>query len=78
ILPVIGFSILYYMALFCVSVPVINGLFGMAARVFAALSRAGISVVLITQSSSEYCFSFCVPLSVCARARRAMQDEFYL
>ncbi len=51
---------------------------GMAARVFAAMSRAGISVVLITQSSSEYSISFCVPQSDCARARRAMQDEFYL
>lgn len=51
---------------------------GMAARVFAAMSRAGISVVLITQSSSEYSISFCVPQGDCARAQRAMQDEFYL
>lgn len=50
----------------------------MAARVFAAMSRAGISVVLITQSSSEYSISFCVPQGDCARAQRAMQDEFYL
>lgn len=51
---------------------------GMAARVFATMSRAGISVVLITQSSSEYSISFCVPQSDCARAKRAMEDEFYL
>ena len=51
---------------------------GMAARVFAAMSRAGISVVLITQSSSEYSISFCVPQGDCVRAQRAMQDEFYL
>lgn len=42
------------------------------------MSRAGISVVLITQSSSEYSISFCVPQGDCARAQRAMQDEFYL
>ena len=51
---------------------------GMAARVFAAMSRARISVVLITQSSSEYSISFCVPQSDCVRAERAMQEEFYL
>lgn len=49
----------------------------MAARVFAAMSRARISVVLITQSSSEYSISFCVPQSDCVRAERAMQEEFY-
>ncbi len=48
----------------------------MAARVFAAMSRARISVVLITQSSSEYSISFCVPQSDCVRAERAMQEEF--
>ena len=40
---------------------------GMAARVFAVMSRA-ISVVLITQSSSEYSISFCVPQGELQRA----------
>ena len=44
-----------------------------AARVFATMSRAGISVVLITQSSSEYSISFCVPQWDCLRARRALE-----
>ncbi|VFS79727.1 aspartokinase I/homoserine dehydrogenase I [Salmonella enterica subsp. enterica] len=77
-LPVKGISNLNNMAMFSVSGPGMKGMIGMAARVFAAMSRAGISVVLITQSSSEYSISFCVPQSDCARARRAMQDEFYL
>jgi len=51
---------------------------GMAARVFAVMSRSGISVVLITQSSSEYSISFCVPQSELQRARKALEDEFYL
>lgn len=34
--------------------------------------------MLITQSSSEYSISFCVLQGDCARAQRAMQDEFYL
>ncbi|MFP1452684.1 ACT domain-containing protein [Escherichia coli] len=32
-------------------------------------------MVLITQSSSEYSISFCVPQSDCVRAERAMQGE---
>lgn len=63
--------------MFSVSGPGMKGMVGMAARVFAAMSRARISVVLITQSSSEYSISFCVPQSDCVRAERAMQEEFY-
>ncbi len=73
-----GISNLNNMAMFNVSGPGMKGMVGMAARVFATMSRAGISVVLITQSSSEYSISFCVPQSDCARAKRAMEDEFYL
>lgn len=75
-LPVKGISNLNNMAMFNVSGPGMKGMVGMAARVFATMSRAGISVVLITQSSSEYSISFCVPQSDCARAKRAMEDEF--
>ncbi|STW72681.1 bifunctional aspartokinase I/homoserine dehydrogenase I [Klebsiella pneumoniae] len=62
-LPVKGISNLNNMAMFNVSGPGMKGMVGMAARVFATMSRAGISVVLITQSSSEYSISFCVPQS---------------
>lgn len=76
--PVKGITNLNNMAMFNVSGPGMKGMVGMAARVFAAMSRAGISVVLITQSSSEYSISFCVPQSEQARARRILEDEFYL
>ncbi|PKH22608.1 bifunctional aspartate kinase/homoserine dehydrogenase I [Enterobacterales bacterium CwR94] len=76
--PVKGISNLNNMAMFNVSGPGMKGMVGMAARVFAAMSRAGISVVLITQSSSEYSISFCVPQSEMARARRILEEEFYL
>ena len=76
--PVKGITNLNNMAMFNVSGPGMKGMVGMAARVFAAMSRAGISVVLITQSSSEYSISFCVPQNEQARARRVLQDEFYL
>lgn len=76
--PVKGITNLNNMAMFNVSGPGMKGMVGMAARVFAAMSRAGISVVLITQSSSEYSISFCVPQNEQARARRVLEDEFYL
>lgn len=77
-LPVKGISSLNDMAMFNVSGPGMKGMVGMAARVFAVMSRAGISVILITQSSSEYSISFCVPQSDCARAQQAMEEEFCL
>lgn len=77
-LPVKGISNLNNMVMFNVSGPGMKGMVGMAARVFATMSRNGISVVLITQSSSEYSISFCVPQTDMIRARRALEDEFYL
>lgn len=76
--PVKGITHLNNMAMVNVSGPGMKGMIGMAARVFAAMSRAGSSVVLITQSSSEYSISFCVPQQELAAARRALEDEFYL
>ncbi|MEC5343978.1 bifunctional aspartate kinase/homoserine dehydrogenase I [Brenneria populi] len=76
--PVKGITNLNNMAMFNISGPGMKGMVGMAARVFAAMSRAGISVVLITQSSSEYSISFCVSQSELARAKKTLEDEFYL
>lgn len=77
-MPVKGISNLNNMAMFSVSGPGMKGMVGMAARVFATMSQRGISVVLITQSSSEYSISFCVPQSDCARARSALEEAFAL
>jgi len=77
-LPVKGITNLNNMAMVNVSGPGMKGMVGMAARVFAAMSRTGISVVLITQSSSEYSISFCVPQSELARARQVLEEEFHL
>ncbi len=76
--PVKGITNLNNMAMVNVSGPGMKGMVGMAARVFAAMSRTGISVVLITQSSSEYSISFCVSQSELARARHVLEEEFYL
>ncbi|MET3814244.1 bifunctional aspartate kinase/homoserine dehydrogenase I [Pantoea sp. UYEF8] len=76
--PVKGITNLNNMAMVNVSGPGMKGMVGMAARVFAAMSRTGISVVLITQSSSEYSISFSVPQNELARARHVLEEEFYL
>ncbi len=76
--PVKGITNLNNMAMFSVSGPGMKGMVGMAARVFAVMSRKLISVVLITQSSSEYSISFCVPQNEMLHARRALEEEFLL
>lgn len=76
--PVKGITNLNNMAMINVSGPGLKGMVGMSARVFSAMSLAGISVVLITQSSSEYSISFCVPQSDLSKAEQALSDEFYL
>ncbi|OCG57581.1 bifunctional aspartate kinase/homoserine dehydrogenase I [Gilliamella sp. Nev3-1] len=76
--PVKGITNLNNMAMINVSGPGLKGMVGMSARIFSAMSYAGISVVLITQSSSEYSISFCVPQTELSRAEEALNDEFFL
>ncbi len=61
-----------------VSGPGMKGMVGMASRVFATMSRENISIVLISQSSSEYCISFCIHSQDAELARISLQDEFEL
>ncbi|MBC8951576.1 bifunctional aspartate kinase/homoserine dehydrogenase I [Xenorhabdus sp. PB62.4] len=77
-MPIKGITNLDHMAMFNVSGPGMKGMVGMAARVFSVMSRKGISVVLITQSSSEYSISFCVPQKELEKAQKALTEEFYL
>lgn len=64
--------------MFNVSGPGMKGMVGMASRTLAAISRSGISVSLITQSSSEYSISFCVASSDASKAKWALEQEFEL
>ncbi|HZL21223.1 MAG TPA: aspartate kinase [Polyangia bacterium] len=52
------------------------GVPGIAARTFEALHRQGISVSLISQSSSEQSICFSVPAGAARRARDRLLDEF--
>ncbi len=76
--PVRGISCLKKTSLISVSGSGMKGKTGIASRIFAAVSRAGISMLLITQSSSEYTISFCVKQSQSAKARDALNQEFAL
>ncbi|WP_032092230.1 bifunctional aspartate kinase/homoserine dehydrogenase I [Necropsobacter rosorum] len=75
-LQVKGITNLDNLAMFNVSGPGMQGMVGMASRVFSAMSKAGVSVILITQSSSEYSISFCVPVKAIDTARCALENEF--
>lgn len=61
-----------------VSGPGMKGMVGMASRVFATMSRENISLVLISQSSSEYCISFCIYSADMQQAERSLKEEFEL
>ncbi len=56
-----------------------SGLFGVpgiAARLFNALGKASVNIILITQGSSEYSISFAVSPQSAKAARRAVEQEF--
>ncbi len=56
--------------------PGMEGVPGVAARLFAALARSGISVTLITQGSSETAISICVEASAADLAEAAVRAAF--
>ncbi|MFT5880015.1 MAG: aspartokinase/homoserine dehydrogenase 1 [Moritella sp.] len=66
------------MTMINVSGPGMKGMVGMAGRIFEAVSRAGVSIALITQSSSEYSVSFCIHSYDASKARIALNTEFDL
>lgn len=52
------------------------GVPGTADRLFAALRKAGVSVTLISQASSEHSICIAVPLDVAERAREVISEAF--
>ncbi len=77
-IPIKGISDLKNISLVNVQGPGMKGMVGMAGRLFNAVSQAKISIVLITQSSSEYSITFCIHSQDALRARRAIEEEFLL
>lgn len=77
--PVKGFSVIRDIALINVEGAGMIGVPGIAQRLFAAMHEAGISVVLISQASSEYSICYAVPSEqaalACAIARSTFNPE---
>ncbi|ENP3833435.1 bifunctional aspartate kinase/homoserine dehydrogenase I [Vibrio cholerae] len=73
-----GITTLSNLTMVNVSGPGMKGMVGMASRVFGAMSAADVSIVLITQSSSEYSISFCIEAQHKALAQQALADAFEL
>ncbi|NQD36960.1 bifunctional aspartate kinase/homoserine dehydrogenase I [Permianibacter sp. IMCC34836] len=73
-----GLTLLDQVALITLSGPGMQGVPGIAARIFAAVAREQISVMLITQGSSEFSLSFAVPAREQARAIAALEQDLAL
>ncbi|CAM2947408.1 bifunctional aspartate kinase/homoserine dehydrogenase I [Vibrio mytili] len=73
-----GITTLNDLTMVNVSGPGMKGMVGMASRVFGAMSSAGVSIVLITQSSSEYSISFCIEAQDKAKAQQTLAESFEL
>ncbi|MCK5819996.1 MAG: bifunctional aspartate kinase/homoserine dehydrogenase I, partial [Psychromonas sp.] len=61
-----------------ISGPGMKSLIGMAGRIFSTISRADVSIILITQASSKYSLSFCIASTDTKKAQKALQTEFAL
>lgn len=65
-------------ALINVSGAGMKGMSGIAARIFGVVSQCGVSIALISQSSSEYSICFCVLDKDAAVVQEALATEFDL
>ena len=73
-----GISSLKHISMISVGGSLMRGRTGMASKVFSAVSAAGVSILLITQSSSEYTISFCVRDDEASKVKDALQAKFQL
>lgn len=71
-----GISFTRGVALVSIFGPGMEGVPGVAARLFAALAQRGISVILITQGSSETAISICVSAEAAGEAESALRAAF--
>ncbi len=71
-----GFSIIHDVALINVEGAGMSGVPGVSSRLFSAMKEAGISVILISQASSEYSICFAVPDAQATLAATTARNEF--
>jgi len=75
--PVKGFATINDLALLNLEGSGMMGVPGIARRLFSALEAADVSVVVISQGSSEHSICFAVPQAHAETARKAAEDAFY-
>jgi aspartokinase/homoserine dehydrogenase 1 len=75
--PIRGISSMNSIALVRIQGSGMVGVAGFSSRLFGALARRGINIILITQSSSEYSICFAVLPQDAPAALKAIEDEFY-
>jgi aspartokinase/homoserine dehydrogenase 1 len=71
-----AFSIIHKVALVNIEGGGMSGVVGIASRLFTAMRRAEISVILISQASSEYSICFAVPEEEMETASDTAREEF--
>ncbi len=76
--PVKGISSIREVSLVRLQGPGMVGVTGVSSRLFGALARCGISVILITQASSEHSICFAIRPADASGARDAIREEFVL
>jgi aspartokinase/homoserine dehydrogenase 1 len=74
--PVRGISSISHVALCRLEGAGMVGVPGIASRLFGALAKDGISIILISQASSEHSICFVVDPATAARAARLIDAEF--
>lgn len=74
--PVKAFSVMRSIAIINVEGAGMSGVIGISSRLFSALREEGISVILISQASSEYSICFAVPASQMTQAASCARYEF--
>lgn len=75
--PIKGFATIDQMALINLEGTNMMGVPGIAHRLFGALKEAQISVVMISQGSSEHSICFVIPAAHAAAAREAVEHAFF-
>ena len=73
-----GISSLKHVSMISVSGALMRGRTGMASKIFSAVSSSGTSILLITQSSSEYTISFCVRDDEASKVKDALAAKVEL
>ena len=73
-----GISSLKNVSMVSVGGSLMRGRTGMASKIFSAVSSVGSSILLITQSSSEYTISFCVRDDESLHVKDALEKKFEL